>query len=125
MILAIVASVFINLVATFIFPENRRLPERDFLVMLLFDLIQLAVLLYLTGGLNNPFSILILAPVTVSAMTLRPFSTFFISGLAIILVSLLAFDHVPLIMQSGIVIKLFKFNFFITKNIRIRGPACF
>ncbi|MBC8409665.1 MAG: ActS/PrrB/RegB family redox-sensitive histidine kinase [Rhodobacteraceae bacterium] len=105
-ILAIVASVLINLLATFIFPENRRLPERDFLAMLLFDLIQLAVLLYLTGGLNNPFSILILAPVTVSAMTLRPFSTFFISGLAIILVSVLAFDHVPLIMQSGIVIKL-------------------
>ena len=76
------------------------------MALLLFDLIQLAVLLYLTGGLNNPFSILILAPVTVSAMTLRPFSTFFISGLAIILVSVLAFDHVPLIMQSGIVIKL-------------------
>ncbi len=104
--LAISASVFINLIAIFIFPANRRLPERDFLAMLLFDLIQLAILLYLTGGLNNPFSILILAPVTVSAMTLRPFSTFFLSGLAVILVSLLAFDHLPLTRNSGVIIQL-------------------
>ena len=38
--LAISASVLINLIAIFIFPANRRLPERDFLAMLLFDLIR-------------------------------------------------------------------------------------
>ena len=120
--LAISASVLINLIAIFLFPANRRLPERDFLAMLLFDLIQLAVLLYLTGGLNNPFSILILAPVTVSAMTLRPFSTFFLSGLAIILVSILAFDHLSLITESGKIISLpilFVFGFWVALMIGI------
>ena len=120
--LAISASVLINLVAIFLFPANRRLPERDFLAMLLFDLIQLAVLLYLTGGLNNPFSILILAPVTVSAITLRPFSTFFLSWLAIILVSILAFDHLPLITESGEIISLpilFVFGFWVALMIGI------
>ncbi|MDA0362183.1 MAG: sensor histidine kinase, partial [Proteobacteria bacterium] len=51
-ILVISSSIIINLVAIFIFPENQRLPERYFLLMLLFDLIQLGVLLYLTGGVN-------------------------------------------------------------------------
>ena len=39
-------------------------------LQLAYDLLQLAVLLYLTGGLHNPFAILILAPVIVSATVL-------------------------------------------------------
>jgi len=105
-ILVISASIIINLLATFFFPENQRLPERHFLLMLLFDLIQLGILLYLTGGLNNPFSILILAPVTVSAMTLRPFFTFFLSGLAIILVSILSLFYLPLTTNTGLIIQI-------------------
>ena len=40
-----------------------------------FDVVQLAALLYLTGGLLNPFSVMILAPVVVSAAVLRRKST--------------------------------------------------
>ena len=40
--------------------------------MLGYDMLQLGALLYLTGGLENPFAFLLIAPVTVSASTLPP-----------------------------------------------------
>jgi two-component system sensor histidine kinase RegB len=94
--LAIGASVLSNLVATNVFPENQRLDDRDAMFMLLFDLSQLCFLLFLTGGLNNPFALLILGPVTISATALTLRSTIILGALAVILVSVLAFFHLPL-----------------------------
>ncbi|MEM9433276.1 MAG: ActS/PrrB/RegB family redox-sensitive histidine kinase [Pseudomonadota bacterium] len=114
--LAIGASVISNLVASFIYPQNTRLPEREIMLTLLFDLSQLALLLYLTGGLNNPFSVLILAPVTVSAMTLRPRSTFFLCALAIAFVTLVALFHAPLRTANGSILQmpqLFVYGFWV------------
>ncbi|SFR34178.1 sensor histidine kinase RegB [Litoreibacter janthinus] len=105
-LMAIGASVITNLVAIFVYPENHRLPEREVLITLLFDLSQLAFLLYLTGGLNNPFALLILAPVTVSAMTMRARSTFFLGGLAVVLVTLLANFYLPLRSDLGFVLRM-------------------
>ena len=65
--LAVGASIIANLVSVFVFPENKRLSEAEAMLTLLFDLSQLSFLLYLTGGLANPFALLILAPVTISA----------------------------------------------------------
>ena len=53
--LAIGISIVANLIAVFIFPENKRLTEGEVTGMLIFDILQLAFLLFLTGGLNNPF----------------------------------------------------------------------
>ena len=64
--------------------------------MLGFDLLQLAVLLFLTGGLHNPFAILILAPVTVSATILSRNATAALVALYIAVISLLAVWHLPL-----------------------------
>src|SRR6185437_770623 len=47
-----------------------RLGEREATLFLGYDTLQLALLLYLTGGLENPFAILVLAPVTVAATIL-------------------------------------------------------
>jgi len=104
--LAIGVSAVGNLIAIFVFPENKRLSESENFSMVLFDLLQLAFLLYLTGGLNNPFALLLLAPVTVSAsvMTLR--STIFIGGAAIILVTFLAEFHLPLRTEQGSVLRM-------------------
>lgn len=63
---------------------------------LAFDLVQLLALLALTGGLANPFSILVLAPVVVSAATLSRRSTALLSTLAIVGSSLLGLWHLPL-----------------------------
>jgi two-component system sensor histidine kinase RegB len=61
-----------------------------------FDLLQLGGLLALTGGLHNPFSLLLLAPVSVSATTLPKRAAFLIALLAAVIASILAVWHLPL-----------------------------
>ncbi|MEL6953012.1 MAG: ActS/PrrB/RegB family redox-sensitive histidine kinase [Pseudomonadota bacterium] len=99
--LAIGASVISNLIAMTIFPENQRLSDRDAMLTLLFDLAQLAFLLFLTGGLHNPFALLLLAPVTISATALTLRSTLLLGAVAIVLVTLLVWFHVPLRTAQG------------------------
>jgi len=75
---------------------SHRLTDRESALYFAFDMVQLSVLLFLTGGLNNPFAILILAPVTVSATTLSYRSTLGLAALAITCINLLAVRHMPL-----------------------------
>lgn len=120
--LAIGASVVSNLVALTIFPENQRLSDRDAMLTLLFDLAQLSFLLFLTGGLNNPFSLLILAPVTISATALTMRSTIILGLLAIFLISCLSLWYLPLTTLSGEVLALpglFIFGFWVSLVIGI------
>ena len=56
----ILLSASINILATLLYPENKRLSEKDIFLLLMYDLIQLSILLFLTGGLTNPFSVLVL-----------------------------------------------------------------
>ncbi|SFF70246.1 two-component system, sensor histidine kinase RegB [Roseobacter denitrificans OCh 114] len=104
--LAIGASAIANLVATFIFPENKRLTESQNMLTVLFDLLQLSFLLFLTGGLHNPFALLMLGPVTISAAVLTLRSTVFLGGTAIILVSLLAQFNFPLRTEQGFILAI-------------------
>ncbi len=67
-----------------------RLDDRAAAVLLGFDVVQLAVLLYLTGGLQNPFAILIIAPVMVSATILSRAATIGLTLLAVVSISGLA-----------------------------------
>lgn len=73
-----------------------RLGDREAALVLGFDLVQLSALLFLTGGLHNPFSILILAPVTVSATILSRNATAVLVALAIASFSALSVWHMPL-----------------------------
>ena len=73
-----------------------RLGERDAALCLGYDILQLAILLYLTGGLQNPFSILILAPVTVAATILSRRPVIALSILAVAAITVLALWHMPL-----------------------------
>ena len=104
--MAIGVSVIGNLIAIFVFPENKRLTEFENFLMVLFDLLQLALLLYLTGGLHNPFALLMLGPVTVAAnvMGLRP--TLTIGATAIILVTVLAQFYMPLRTEQGFILRM-------------------
>lgn len=63
-------SVLVNLAITTLLPLDRRVGDREALFQLGFDILQLAALLWLTGGITNPFAILFLAPVVTSATTL-------------------------------------------------------
>ncbi len=104
--LAIGASVIANLVAIFVFPENKRLTETQNMLTVLFDLLQLSFLLYLTGGLHNPFALLMLGPVTISAAVLTLRSTVVLGGTAILLVSLLTQFHYPLRTEQGFILAI-------------------
>jgi len=70
-------------------------------IQLAFDLCQLGGLLALTGGLLNPFSLLLLAPVSVSATTLPPRETLLVSALAAVIASLISVMHLPLPWAPG------------------------
>ena len=77
-------------------PRPQRLDERQSALILGFDIVQLALLLYLTGGLANPFSVLFLAPVLISATALSPRTTLVLGALAISLATALGYFHQPL-----------------------------
>lgn len=104
--LVIGVSITGNLIAIFIYPENKRLSETENLLMWAFDLTQLGVLLYLTGGLTNPFTLLLLGPVTASASTLSLRYTVVLVVLSLVLVTLLARFNLPLSTADGFVLRL-------------------
>jgi len=115
-------SLTANIVAIAIFPQNRRLTEIEAMLTLLFDISQLVLLLFLTGGLNNPFALLILAPVTISATALRLQSTLVLGGIAVLLISILVFFHAPLVSGEGVILQqppLFLFGFWLALIIGI------
>ena len=95
-LLLIGLSIILNLVLTFRFGPAARPSSVISTVQLGYDLIQLAALLSLTGGLHNPFCVLLLAPVVVSATTLPPRSTLILSGVAILAASAISIVHLPL-----------------------------
>jgi two-component system sensor histidine kinase RegB len=90
------ASVLVNLLASVGRRATERLSDRGAAAYLGFDLLQLGALLYLTGGLHNPFAILILAPITVSATILSRFSTMTLAALGVAILILLSVNHLPL-----------------------------
>ena len=68
----------------------------DATVYLLYDLFQLAILLYFTGGITNPFAILLIIPAIVSSTFLTLKSTLNLSFITIIILILLTIYHFPL-----------------------------
>ena len=86
-----------NLLAAFLLPATRRLSEGESTAMLVFDIVQLSVLLWLTGGLDNPFALLMLAPVTISATMLRLPGVLLIGGLALVSVTVLWLWSLPIL----------------------------
>jgi two-component system sensor histidine kinase RegB len=71
LIIAVMASAVLNIGLVTLYGRNARLQGRDLALHLAFDLVQAGVLLFLTGGLANPFSVLLIVPVTIAA-TLLP-----------------------------------------------------
>ena len=60
------------------------------------NIVELAGLLFFTGGLQNPFSFLFLVPVLISATALPVRLTMALGGLAVACASVLVFFHLPL-----------------------------
>jgi two-component system, sensor histidine kinase RegB len=92
----IAVSAALNLALQARYPTTYRLEHGAAAALLAYDVVQLAALLYLTGGLENPFAILFLAPVMISAMALPPGRTLTLGVLAMGAATLLAVWHQPL-----------------------------
>jgi two-component system sensor histidine kinase RegB len=93
---AVGASALLNVLLTVRGSLGRHLPDYHAVLYLAYDVLQLTALLYLTGGLNNPFALLILAPVIVSATALSRTATIGLGGLAVAAITILAFFYEPL-----------------------------
>ena len=76
--------------------KNKSITNIKAFLFLLFDTLQLGFLLFLTGGIVNPFSVLILAPVITSASYLPALMTVVLSSISIIIIILLNFYFIPL-----------------------------
>ncbi len=112
--LAVGVAIMANLVAILVYPENKRLSEAETTLTLMFDVAQLGFLLFLTGGMNNPFAVMMLTPVTIAASALRLRSAAILGATAVALVSVLAVSYIPLRTAAGEVLEMpeiFRFGF--------------
>jgi two-component system sensor histidine kinase RegB len=97
----IACSAWMNLFLAFRFPAAHRLTPFAAFGILVFDSLQLAGLLYMTGGLTNPFSLLMTVPVVISATSLPLRLTALLGGLVMTAATLLVFIHLPLPWHEG------------------------
>lgn len=95
--LAFVAfSAALNVFLKYNYPENTRWVGLPVVALLGYDILQLGLLLFLTGGIQNPFSALLAVPVVISAASQRAQSTIILFGWAILIATTLVFIHEPL-----------------------------
>jgi len=115
--LVIGAPILINIISYFLYPESRRLTEGEADILIGFDLVQLGLLLYLTGGLNNPFALLILAPIAVAATILPLRSMVILGTIAIGIVTILRFNSYAILTTESmplILPDIFVFGFWLS-----------
>ena len=105
-LLVIAMSAVLNIGLRFSYGRVDQLNELPAAAVLAFDILQLTALLYLTGGIENPFSMLFLAPIMISAVSLGGWMTLSLTALMIAAASLLTVAHYPLPWFAGETLKL-------------------
>lgn len=112
----VTAAVIVNLISANTYPDNKRLSENEATLWLVFDLVQLGLLLSLTGGLTNPFAMLLLAPVTIAATVLHVWNTIILGLIAIAITTAISVFYFPIIDANGLALTLppiFQFGFWV------------
>jgi two-component system sensor histidine kinase RegB len=99
--IAIAVSAALNMALALRYPPSHRLTNREATFYLAFDVLQLAALLYLTGGIANPFALMFVAPVVIAAATLNLGNVLILAFIAFASVSLIAVVHKPLPWPEG------------------------
>jgi two-component system sensor histidine kinase RegB len=102
----IALSAWLNVFLAVSYPSRHRLSIPYATGLLVYDILQLAALLFLTGGMDNPFAMLMVAPVTVSAATLPLRNTIALGLLALAAAAFLVRFHEPLPWIPGIELEL-------------------
>ena len=86
---AVLASAVLNIGLVTLYGRNARLQGRELTLHLAFDLVQAGVLLFLSGGLANPFAVLLIVPVTIAATLLPSRAMLILGTLALAILALL------------------------------------
>lgn len=92
----IMASALLNVMLAVAYPSSKRLSAGEATAFLAYDIVQLAALLFFSGGIENPFALMFLAPVVISAATLDLLNTLFLCALAFFAITFLWQAHLPL-----------------------------
>jgi two-component system sensor histidine kinase RegB len=93
---AIGLSAVINLAISFERRPTARLNDQQTTAFLIFDTLQVAGLLYLTGGLVNPFAVLLVVPVAIAAVILSLNSIIILSLITVLATTSIGLVHLPL-----------------------------
>jgi two-component system, sensor histidine kinase RegB len=100
----VLLSILVNFYSYFIQRGNSTLTDKKTFLFLIFDISQLVGLLFLTGGVFNPFVVLILAPIIISASYLSALSTVLLSLYSIFLILIINFNYIPLNWEQNFII---------------------
>ena len=92
---------FFNFYLSVRYPPTLRLAPQATLALLTIDLLELAAVLFVTGGLSNPFAPLLCVPVIISSSTQPIRYTLGLGLLLILFVSILTFSPYPLPWYPG------------------------
>ena len=110
-LIVVLFSVVVNLFSYFLQKKDNKISNKLSFIFLLYDTSQLGILLYLTGGIFNPFCILIIAPIIISASYLPVFWTIILSFFSSIIILFINFIYIPIEWQG----------IFLTPNIYKQG----
>ncbi len=81
--------------------QCREVTEGEFLFQVLLDVVMLSALLFLTGGATNPFTLLLLLPLTVAAAVLPPKYSWLVAGITVLCYSVLLLFYIPFHLVKG------------------------
>ena len=76
--------------------QKTQLSDKEAFLFLLFDILQLSFLIYLTGGIANPFAIFLIIPVIFSSSNIGFKSNLLLTAITILIIVLLTFFKQPL-----------------------------
>ena len=93
--LIILIGIISNLYLIYI-NKNTQLADKPAFFFLLIDVLQLSLLIYLTGGIVNPFSIFLLIPTIFSSSNLGLRSNFLLVAITVLIIIILTFFYNPL-----------------------------
>lgn len=105
-LVAVAFSAWLNVVLRWRFGPGYRLGETATSLLLGYDIVQLGALLFLTGGLQNPFALLLVVPVVISATSQSVWQTVMLGTLATACATALTFYHLPLPWYSGTALQI-------------------
>ena len=104
-LIIILLSCIVNLASSIYFRTEKRLSAFKTFSFLCFDLTQISLLLFFSGGISNPFTMLIIVPAIVSASSLPIFYLIILGLLTLLCILLLSVKYFPIIDSSGAVLK--------------------